>query len=60
MSRPEPGSVWRKHWPDTAHGSRYTYTVVGVTRAVVRWRRSDGLEGMTPVNEWSAYTREAA
>lgn len=56
MTAPAPYTTWRKHWPDCAHGRRYTYGVLRVEVGTVFWRRSDGLRGQTPVSEWGAYT----
>lgn len=56
MSPPAPYTTWRKHWPQSDHGRRYTYGVLRVCEGVVFWRRSDGLKGETPVADWGAYT----
>lgn len=60
MTAPAPLTTWRKHWPECAHGRRYTYGVLRVEGGIVYWRRSDGLRGETPVREWGAYTLAGA
>lgn len=52
---PAPLTTWRKHWPQTSHGRRYTYGVLRVEAGVVHWRRSDGLHGSTRVDDWEQY-----
>lgn len=48
------GSVWRKHFAQSSHAARFTYTVMAVTAKTVKWRRSDGLEGEDTLFYWES------
>lgn len=52
--RPQVGSVWRKHFAQSSHAARFTYTVMAVTAKTVKWRRSDGLEGEDTLFYWES------
>lgn len=74
LDLPPIGTDWRKHLgPGSMHGRRYTYRVTGygVAQArdprgaphgsrLVRWTRSDGLDGYSPIREWADLCAPAA